>query len=132
MCSLKTWIQRFPIGSLFDFVQKGLLVGVTARAGNDVGHLFVSQGTFEPLIRVHMAGQDRGGDAPSGLNDTVKRDLNVRVASVCRIERVWRMVNRDNECFVFGRIGYLTLQPLLLLTSASSIKRAVHIRIKAD
>src|SRR5260370_41588873 len=98
MGSLKTLGQWLPIGILFDFMQKGLLVGITARTGNDVGNLLASQRTFEPLKRVNMAGQDRGGDAPGGLNNTVKCDFNVRVASMCRIERVWRMVDSNNEC----------------------------------
>jgi len=79
-----------------------------------------------------MAGQDRRWNAPRALNNAVQCNLNVRIPSVCRIERVCRMMHRDNQGFVFRGIGYLRLKPLLLLTCASCIKRAVNIGIKAD
>ncbi len=42
------------------------------------------------------------------------------------------MMHRDNQCFVFRSIRYLRLKPLLLLTCASCIKRAVNVGVKAD
>ncbi len=124
---LETRWQRPPLFIFFDLVQKPESVGVAPCSSNDIGHLLAVQGALEPLIGVYMAGQHRGGDAPRGLNDPVERDFNVRIASVRGIERVWGMVDGNNQRFIFRRAGYLIFKPLLLLACASGVKRAVNV-----
>lgn len=71
-------------------------------------------GLLNPLIIVDVAGQNQVGDSSGIANGIFERVGHLRASAVKNVERIDRMVERQNERSVLRRRCELVGQPLLL------------------